>query len=78
MHMKHYTGLYHDDRRIHQELVAMGYTESCKAQARSAFARRLQQVGEFLTWLRWKGEIAVCGHRIGAHVTRHMESVRTA
>ncbi|MBR9827712.1 MAG: hypothetical protein GYB41_03545 [Oceanospirillales bacterium] len=78
MNEKHYTGIPHEDRRIHLELVAMGYTECSEEHGPSACARLLKQVGELLTWMRWKGEIAVSGHRIGAHVTRHMESVQTA
>ncbi|GAA0695449.1 hypothetical protein GCM10009104_23980 [Marinobacterium maritimum] len=78
MNEKHYTGFPNEDRRIHLELVAMGYTECSEEQGPGAFARLLKKAGELLTWMRWKGEIAVSGHRIGAHVVRHMESVKTA
>lgn len=78
MSEKHYTGIPHEDHRIHLELVAMGYTERSEEHGPGAFARLFKQAGEFLTWMRWKGEIAVSGHRVGAHVTRHMESIQTA
>ena len=77
MNVKHYTGIPNEDRRIHQELVAMGYTDCSEEQGPGAFARLLKQAGDVLTWMRWKGEIAVSGRRIGAHVIRHMETVKT-
>ncbi|MBA4502763.1 hypothetical protein [Marinobacterium marinum] len=77
MNKKHYTGFPNEDRRIHLELVAMGYTECSQEQGPGAFARWFKQVGDLLTWMRWKGEIAVSGHRVGAHVIRHMGTVKT-
>ncbi|MGB2130654.1 MAG: hypothetical protein ACPHXW_04450 [Marinobacterium sp.] len=67
MNMKHYTGLANEDRRIHQELVAMGYTDAVEAPvSQSAIAKAFNQLTDLLTWMRWKAEISVNGCRIGA------------
>ncbi len=66
MQMKHYTGLANEDRRIHQELVAMGYTDADASRTPGAVAKMFNQLTELLTWMRWKAEVGVYGYRIGA------------
>lgn len=66
MNQKHYTGLANEDRRIHQELVAMGYTDAEASESQGALAKLFNQLTDLLTWMRWKGEVGVYGCRIGA------------
>lgn len=78
MKFNQYTGIPNDDRRIHQELIAMGYADQpCKAEA-GALSKLLSQTADFLTWMRWKGEVGVYGCRIGADAARRMEAVTAA
>lgn len=66
MNMKHYTGIASDDRRIHQELIAMGYTDADAPVNQDRAAKAFNQLVDLLTWMRWKAEISVNGCRIGA------------
>lgn len=61
-----YTGIANDDRRIAAELQAMGAFDQPAEQPDSRLATLLHAVGQFLTWLRWKGEYGVYGCRVGA------------
>ncbi|WP_296062867.1 hypothetical protein [uncultured Amphritea sp.] len=69
-----FTGIECDDRRIASELQAMGYYDECRTESRSAFSRLLDTVGNFITWMRWKGEVGVYGCRVGADYARYMEA----
>lgn len=66
MNHTHYTGLANEDRRIHQELVAMGYTDADASNSQSVVAKAFNQIRDLLTWMRWKAEVGVYGCRIGA------------
>jgi len=78
MRFNQYTGIADDDRRIHQELIAMGYADQSAQAEPGRVARLLAQASEFLTWMRWKGEVGVYGCRIGASAARRMEAVTAA
>ena len=78
MRFHQYTGIANDDRRIHQELIAMGYADTPYQAEAGALSKLLSQAADFLTWMRWKGEVGVYGCRIGADAARRMEAVATA
>jgi len=78
MKFNQYTGIANDDRRIHQELIAMGYADQPLQAEPGAVAKLLTQASEFLTWMRWKGEVGVYGCRIGANTARRMEAITAA
>lgn len=78
MKFNQYTGNANDDRRIHQELIAMGYADQPYRGEPGAVSKMLAQAADFLTWMRWKGEVSVYGCRIGANVARRMEAVAAA
>ncbi|BBB25833.1 hypothetical protein [Amphritea japonica] len=69
-----FTGVECDDRRIAGELQAMGYCESHTEESKSTFSKLLEAVGNFVTWMRWKGEVGVYGCRVAADHARFMES----
>lgn len=64
MNRSPYTGLPNDDRRIAEELQAMGAFDG-QPHTPSRLEQSLASLAELLTWLRWKGEIAAYGCRIG-------------
>ncbi len=70
-----YTGLANDDRRIAEELQAMGAFDQPQADEKSALAKMIAAVSEFVTWMRWKGEVGVYGCRVGAAHARRMEAM---
>ncbi len=65
MTLQRYTGLADDDRRIARELQAMGAFDAPAADPHSRLTAALNAIGDFLTWMRWKGEISAYGCRIG-------------
>ncbi|WP_207061260.1 hypothetical protein [Motiliproteus sp. SC1-56] len=73
-----YTGLPNDDRRIAEELSAMGAFDNPAPEASGRLAALLESVGMFLTWLRWKGEVGVYGCRVGAEWARRQEAMAIA
>lgn len=70
-----YTGIANDDRRIAAELQAMGAFDQAQADEPSTMDKALSAAGEFLTWMRWKGEVGVYGCRVGAEHARRMEAM---
>jgi len=70
-----YTGIANDDRRIAAELQAMGAFDEAQADEKSALAKMLDAAGEFVTWMRWKGEVGVYGCRVGADYARRQEAM---
>ncbi|MBN0987285.1 hypothetical protein [Amphritea pacifica] len=69
-----FTGIECDDRRIASELQAMGYYDEYGSESQSAVSRVIDAVGNFVTWMRWKGEVGVYGCRVGADYARYMEA----
>ncbi|MEH6471998.1 MAG: hypothetical protein V7752_12185 [Halopseudomonas sp.] len=65
MNNRVYTGIADDDRRIARELQAMGAFDSAAVDEPSRIAKMLETVGQFITWMRWKGEVSVYGCRVG-------------
>lgn len=78
LHGMKFTGIENDDRRIAQELQAMGAFDMAQDDQLSAVTTALEATGQFLTWLRWKGEVGVYGCRVGADYARKMEARHTA
>jgi hypothetical protein len=74
-HDRSFTGLQADDRRINRELLAMGAFDTPEQEQISLLARALTATGQFITWLRWKGEVSVYGCRVGASYARALETV---
>jgi hypothetical protein len=74
-HDRSYTGIQADDRRINRELQAMGAFDTPSQENLSLLGRMLESIGEFFTWMRWKGEIATNGCRLGADYARALEKV---
>lgn len=72
-----YTGVANDDRRIAEELQAMGAFDGIEAKE-SMLSHAMEAVGQFLTWMRWKGEVGVYGCRVGAAHARKMEAAHLA
>lgn len=73
-----FTGLPNDDRRIAQELQAMGAFDQPSEESQSSLGQLLEAVAQFVTWLRWKGEVGVYGCRVGAAQARRMEAATYA
>lgn len=73
-----YTGIANDDRRIAAELQAMGAFDQAQADEKSAFLKAIEAAGDFITWMRWKGEVGVYGCRIGAEYARRQEALAIA
>ncbi|WP_299204409.1 hypothetical protein [uncultured Amphritea sp.] len=69
-----FTGVECDDRRIASELQAMGCYDESGTEPQSAFSKAVEAVGNFITWMRWKGEVGVYGCRVGADYARYMEA----
>lgn len=74
MNQPNYTGLPQDDRRITAELQAMGAFNQATAAPSSTLTSTLKNIGQFITWLRWKGEVSVYGCRVGAQYARQQEA----
>ncbi|MBE9398059.1 hypothetical protein IOQ59_12395 [Pontibacterium sp. N1Y112] len=70
-----YTGIANDDRRIAAELQAMGAFDQAQADEKSALVKAIEAAGEFVTWMRWKGEVGVYGCRVGAAHARRVEAL---
>ncbi len=68
-----FTGVANDDRRIAAELQAMGAFDGIEEKA-SFWGHTIEAVGQFITWMRWKGEVGVYGCRVGAAYARKMEA----
>lgn len=68
-----FTGNTADDRRIAAELQAMGAFDEMQ-EKQSRFGEALEAVGQFITWMRWKGEVGVYGCRVGAEYARRQEA----
>lgn len=73
-----FTGVANDDRRIAEELQAMGAFDQGVEDKESVFSQAVEAVGQFLTWMRWKGEVGVYGCRVGAAYARRMEARQIA
>ncbi|MDO6564481.1 hypothetical protein Q4488_13910 [Amphritea sp. 1_MG-2023] len=69
-----FTGVACDDRRIANELQAMGYYDEYGSEKSSLMSTLLTAVSGFITWMRWKGEVGVYGCRVGADYARYMEA----
>lgn len=70
-----YTGIANDDRRIAAELQAMGAFDQAQADEKSALVKAIEAASEFVTWMRWKGEVGVYGCRVGAAHARRVEAL---
>lgn len=73
-----FTGVANDDRRIARELQAMGAFDQPQTDKHSSIAQVFEAVGQFITWMRWKGEVGVYGCRVGADAARRMEARHSA
>ena len=69
-----FTGVECDDRRIAGELQAMGYFDEPRDEQKSLLSKVIEATGNFVTWMRWKGEVGVYGCRVGADYARRMEA----
>tara|TARA_R110002096_G_scaffold354731_1_gene547935 strand:+ start:164 stop:442 length:279 start_codon:yes stop_codon:yes gene_type:complete len=69
MNNRVYTGIAADDRRIARDLQAMGAFDQGSEDAPSYLAKKLEPLSQFITWMRWKGEVAVYGCRVGVSRT---------
>ncbi len=69
MNNRVYTGIVADDRRIARDLQALGAFDQGMDEQPSGFAKKLQTLSEFITWMRWKGEVGVYGCRTGVRPT---------
>lgn len=69
-----FTGVECDDRRITGELQAMGYFDGRGEEPKSHLVKMIEATGNFITWMRWKGEVGVYGCRVAADHARFMES----
>jgi len=69
-----FTGIANDDRRIAEELQAMGAFDQPEVAAHSVISEALSAVSQFLTWMRWKGEYGVYGCRVGATAAYTLET----
>lgn len=72
MKSNQYTGIPNDDRRIHQELIAMGYADQPYQAEAGTLSKLFAQTADFLTWMRWKGEVGMYGCRIGVSASQRM------
>ncbi len=75
MKNQYYTGIASDDRRIQQELQAMGAFDNGDAVQNSSEKGWLTSIAQFVTWMRWKGEVGVYGCRVGAASARRQEAL---
>jgi len=73
-----FTGVECDDRRIAGELQSMGYFDEQREDEKSVLAKAFEATGNFITWMRWKGEVNVYGCRVGADYARFVEAKYTA
>lgn len=73
-----FTGIANDDRRIQEELQAMGAFDQPQEECVSSFAQMLDAIGQFAEWMRWKGEVGVYGCRVGASQARRLEAKHLA
>lgn len=73
-----FTGVANDDRRIAEELQAMGAFDQSAEIKESVLSQAVEAVGQFLTWMRWKGEVGVYGCRVGAAYARRQEAAHIA
>ncbi len=70
-----YTGIADDDRRIGRDLMAIGAFDQGEENRPSWLAKQFEAVNQFVTWMRWKGEVSVYGCRVGVdRATRRLES----
>ena len=69
-----FTGVANDDRRIANELMAMGAFDNNEAAATTTSLQVFEAIGQFITWMRWKGEVGVYGCRVGADTARRLEA----
>lgn len=75
MNKQYYTGIANDDRRIQHELQAMGAFDNNSAAQSSSKEGWMTSIAEFVTWMRWKGEVGVYGCRVGAASARRQEAL---
>ncbi|OMH25800.1 hypothetical protein [Motiliproteus sp. MSK22-1] len=75
MNNRVFTGLPDDDRRIARDLQAMGAFESSTEDKESSFSKAIEAVAQFITWMRWKGEVNVYGCRVAADSARKLEGM---
>ncbi|WP_293265845.1 hypothetical protein [Neptunomonas sp.] len=73
MSMK-FTGIADDDRRIAEELQAMGAFDNSLEEKTSSIAQIFDAISQFAEWTRWKGEVGVYGCRVGATHARREEA----
>ncbi len=69
-----YTGVANDDRRIASELMAMGAFDKPSEASVSPIFQVIEALSQFVTWMRWKGEVGVYGCRVGAQNARRAEA----
>lgn len=69
----HFTGIANDDRRIAEELQAMGAFDQPEKAHASVIAEVLESIGQFMTWMRWRGEYGAYGCRVGATAAYTLE-----
>ncbi len=70
-----FTGIAADDRRITRDLMAMGAFDQAEQERPSMLSKQLKAVQQFITWMRWKGEVSVYGCRVGVdRETRRLEA----
>jgi len=67
MNNRVYTGLEADDRRIARDLQAMGAFDQGADDSPSYLSQKLESINQFITWMRWKGEVSVYGCRVGVN-----------
>lgn len=56
----------------------MGCFDEAREDKKSALAKIIEATGNFITWMRWKGEVSVYGCRVAADHARLMEARYTA
>ena len=74
MYYKRFTGLPDDDRRIARELQAMGANDYREMHTPSSLSKLWKGLSDFITWMRWKGEVNAYGCRVGAERARALET----
>ena len=75
MNNKVFTGLPDDDRRIARELQAMGAFEHSTEDKETSLSKAFEAITQFVTWMRWKGEVNVYGCRVAADSARKLEGL---
>ncbi|MEH6627023.1 MAG: hypothetical protein V7739_11295 [Motiliproteus sp.] len=70
-----FTGIADDDRRIARDLQAIGAFDQPMVKEPSALSKLFEPVTEFITWMRWKGEVNVYGCRVAAQQARVEEGL---